>query len=91
MGNKVFQFPKSMPRLLLCVLSLVVFTETINDKCLIVFFRNIIEKYQRFNASGVSEDPLTLYRFKFVGEHVPYTEQTFGRNGNPNLVEAGIT
>ena len=31
------------------------------------------------NASGVSEDPLTLYRFKFVGEYTPYTDQTYGR------------
>ena len=27
------------------------------------------------NASGVSEDPLTLYLFKPVGERVPYIDQ----------------
>ena len=27
------------------------------------------------NASGVSEDPLTLYLFKPVGERVPYIDR----------------
>ena len=43
------------------------------------------------NASGVSEDPLTLYLFKPVGERVPYIDQAYRQNGNPFLDNAGTT